>query len=77
MIAGSGNRFLLDSLRTVNQMRRVVEYRTRLDRSRLYRQCEEHLILIDLLVKGERMEASQFLRQHLNTARITKIGDTK
>jgi hypothetical protein len=27
------------------------------------------------LVKGERMEASQFLRQHLNTARITKIGD--
>ena len=26
---------------------------------------------IDLLVKGERMEASQLLRQHLNTARIT------
>jgi DNA-binding GntR family transcriptional regulator len=77
VIAGSGNRFLLDSLRTVNQMRRVVEYGTRLDRSRLHRQCEEHLILIDLLVKGERMEASQFLRQHLNTARITKIGDTK
>jgi DNA-binding GntR family transcriptional regulator len=77
VIAGSGNRFLLDSLRTVNQMRRVVEYGTRLDRSRLHRQCEEHLILIDLLVKGERMEASQFLRQHLNTARITKIGDIK
>lgn len=75
MIAGAGNRFLLDSLRTINQMRRVVEYGTRLDRSRLHRQCEEHLMLIDLLVKGERMEASQFLRQHLNTARITKIGD--
>ena len=26
---------------------------------------------IDLLVKGERMEASQWLRQHLTTARIT------
>lgn len=77
VIAGAHNRFLLDSLRTINQMRRVVEYGTRLDRPRLHRQCEEHLVLIDLLVKGERMEASQFLRQHLNTARITKIGDAK
>ncbi|MGC3987404.1 MAG: GntR family transcriptional regulator [Pseudorhodoferax sp.] len=74
MIAGAGNAFLLDSLRNLNQMRRVVEYGTRLDRDRLHRQCEEHLVLIDLLVRGERMEASQFLRQHLNTARITKIG---
>ena len=75
MIAGAHNQFLTDSLRTVNQMRRVVEYGTRLDRSRLHRQCEEHLVLIDLLVRGERMEASQFLRQHLNTARITKLGE--
>lgn len=75
VVAGAHNRFLLDSLCTINQMRRVVEYGTRLDRSRLHRQCEEHLALIELLVKGERMEASQFLRQHLNTARITKIGD--
>lgn len=74
MIAGAHNRFLLDSLRSLNQMRRVVEYGTRLDRARLHRQCEEHLVLIDLLTKGERMEASQYLRQHLNTARITKIG---
>lgn len=77
VIAGAHNRFLLDSLRTINQMRRVVEYGTRLDRSRLHRQCEEHLVLIDLLAKGERMEASQFLRQHLNAARITKIGEAK
>jgi DNA-binding GntR family transcriptional regulator len=75
VIAGAHNRFLLDSLSTINLMRRVVEYGTRLDRTRLHRQCEEHLVLIELLVKGERMEASQFLRQHLNTARITKIGD--
>ncbi|MDP3799701.1 MAG: hypothetical protein Q8R06_21575 [Polaromonas sp.] len=44
-------------------------------RSRLHHQCEEHLALIDPLVRGERMEASQFLRQHLNTARITKVGE--
>jgi len=77
VISGAHNRFLLDSLRNINQMRRVVEYGTRLDRSRLHRQCEEHLMLIELLVKGERMEASQFLRQHLNTARITKVGEGK
>lgn len=75
VVAGARNRFLLDSLRTVNQMRRVVEYGTRLDRSRLHQQCREHLVLIDLLVKGERMEAAHFLRQHLNGARLTKVGD--
>jgi DNA-binding GntR family transcriptional regulator len=76
VVAGANNRFLLDSLRTINQMRRVVEYGTRLDRSRLHQQCREHLVLIDLLIKGERMEAAHFLRQHLNGARISKIGES-
>ena len=75
IVAGAGNRFLLDSLRTINQLRRVVEYGTRLDRQRLHRQCEEHLQLIDLLLRGERMEAARFLRAHLNGARITKTGN--
>jgi DNA-binding GntR family transcriptional regulator len=75
IIAGAKSQILLDSLKRLNQMRRVLEYGTRLDRSRLYRQCEEHLLLIDLLVKGERMEASNFLRQHLNGARITKVDE--
>jgi len=74
VVAGAANPFFLDALRTINQMRRVVEYGTKLDRARLHRQCEEHLVLIDLLRKGERMEASQFLREHLNQARITKLG---
>lgn len=74
--AGSGNRFVMDALHNINQMRRIVEYGTRLDRSRLHRQCEEHLQLIELLVRGERMEASAFMRQHLNTARITKVGES-
>lgn len=75
IVAGAHNRFLLDSLRTINQQRRVVEYGTRLDRSRLHRQCAEHLQLIDLLARGERMEAAHFLREHLNGARITKVGN--
>jgi DNA-binding GntR family transcriptional regulator len=75
MMAGANNQFLMESLRSINQMRRVLEYGTRLDRSRLHQQCREHLTLIDLLLHDERMEASHFLRQHLNGARITKLGD--
>lgn len=55
-------------------MRRLVEYRTKLDRSHMRRQCEEHLVLIDLLKRGERVEASHFLREHLNGARNCKAG---
>jgi DNA-binding GntR family transcriptional regulator len=74
VVAGAGNPFLLDALQGINRMRRVVEYGTKLDRSRLYQQCTEHLKLIDLLNAGERMEAAHFLREHLNGARITKLG---
>lgn len=49
-------------------------YRTKLDRSHMQRQCDEHLVLIDLLKRGERVEASHFPREHLNGARNRKAG---
>lgn len=72
IIAGAHNRLLLDALRKVNQMRRLVEYRSKRDRSHMVQQCEEHLALIDLIRRGERIEASHFLREHLNGARKRK-----
>jgi DNA-binding GntR family transcriptional regulator len=72
IIAGAHSRLLLDALRKVNQLRRLVEYRAKLDRERMREQCEEHLVLIDLVRRGERMEASHFLRQHLDGARKRK-----
>lgn len=76
LVAGADNVFLLDSLRKVNQLRRLVEYRTKRDRQQtsiyMRRQCTEHLALIDLLKRGERMEAAHFLREHLNGARSQK-----
>lgn len=75
IVGCSGNRFFIDAVRNLNQLRRVFEYKANLDRSRLKQQCEEHLMLLDLLVAGERMEASHFLRQHLNTARALKLHD--
>jgi DNA-binding GntR family transcriptional regulator len=75
IIAGAHNRLLLDALRKVNQLRRLVEYRSKLDRSHMRAQCEEHLVLIDLLRRGERVKAAEFLREHLAGARRRKAGD--
>jgi DNA-binding GntR family transcriptional regulator len=79
VIGCSNNRFLIDALRTVNQLRRVIEYHSQTgsqqDRARLRRQCEEHLMLLDLLEAGERMEASHAMRQHLDVVRAIKTGE--
>jgi DNA-binding GntR family transcriptional regulator len=74
IVAGAKNRLLLDALRKVNQLRRLVEYRAKLNGERMRQQCEEHLVLIDLLRRGERVEASHYLRQHLDGARQRKAG---
>jgi DNA-binding GntR family transcriptional regulator len=73
--AGARNHLLLDALKKVNQLRRLVEYRARLDRAHMVRQCTEHLQLIDLLRRDERMEASHFLREHLNGAKDANAAD--
>ena len=78
LVACSGNRFLVDALRNVNQLRRVIEYhlhtKSSQDRARLYRQCQEHLHLLDLLEAGERLEAFHELRKHLDVVRTIKAG---
>lgn len=75
IIAGAHNHLLLDALKKVNQLRRLVEYRSKFDRDHMTRQCTEHLTLIDLVRRGERMEASHFLREHLNGAKQRKAPD--
>lgn len=51
-----------------------LECLAKLDRAKMRQQCEEHLVLIDLVRRGERVEASHFLRQHLDGARQGKTG---
>ena len=75
MIVGcSGNPYMLDALRRVNQLRRLIEYRGNTDRGRLVSQCKEHLQLLDLIESGQRVEAAEFLRRHLDAARKIKTG---
>lgn len=66
--ACSGNAFFVESLRRLNSLRRLIEYRKSIDRAAAARRCREHLELIDLLLAGRRQEASDFILRHLSAA---------
>ena len=59
-------------------MRRLMEYRAKIDRERLVVQCNEHLEILELLEKGDVVDASYKMRQHLSGAlkRKAKRTDT-
>ena len=77
IVAGAHNRLLLDALRRVNQARRLVEYRQKRNAAGMRAQCEEHLVLIDLLRRGALEEAAAFLKRHLDGARERKSAMVK
>ncbi|NEI03046.1 GntR family transcriptional regulator [Rhizobium leguminosarum] len=68
LIKMSNNPFFHLSLVRVNRMRRLLEYRSRVDRNRTVRQCQEHLEILNLLQQGEVVEASYAMRRHLSGA---------
>lgn len=74
LVAWSGNHFFLDSIRRVNRLRRLIEFRVTADRSRLDRQCREHLALLDLIERGDMLLAANFLRRHISEALEEKIA---
>ncbi|RKJ95426.1 GntR family transcriptional regulator [Alicycliphilus denitrificans] len=68
-IAGfSGNVFILDSLKRINRLRRLMEYRKVVDRAAAARRCREHRTLIELLLAGQQEAAADFIRLHLRDA---------
>lgn len=76
LIQFSGNPFFHQALARVNRMRRLLEYRSGVDRQRMYRFCTEHLEIIALLERGEIVQASETLRHHLEGALQTKLPAT-
>lgn len=64
----SGNPYLHMSLVRSNRMRRLLEYRAPIDRSRLFVQCTDHLRILDALDHNDTIEASYLMRQHLGGA---------
>lgn len=66
--ACSGNVFILESLKRINRLRRLMEYRKAVDRVSAARRCKEHQTLIELLLSGQREAAADFIRLHLRDA---------
>jgi len=66
--ACSGNMFILDSLKRLNRVRRLMEYTKAVDREQAMRRCKEHLVLIGLLLEGALETASDYMRMHLSDA---------
>lgn len=69
----SGNPFFLQALIRVNRLRRLMDYRTLIDRERFYIQARDHLKMLDLLERGENLECSYVMRQHLSDAMVRKF----
>jgi DNA-binding GntR family transcriptional regulator len=68
----SGNPFFHRALIQVNRMRRLLEYRARVDLKRLRVQCSQHLGILGALEKGDIMQASFLMRDHLSGALARK-----
>lgn len=72
LVGCGGNPFFTDALARVNRLRRLLEYKVTIDRSRLPLQCREHLLILDLVESGDRLKASEFLRTHILGASAIK-----
>ncbi|MEJ8848446.1 GntR family transcriptional regulator [Variovorax rhizosphaerae] len=69
------NRFVLQSVRRINQLRRLVEYRQASQRAPRQTQAAEHLAILDAIEQQDFMQAANLLRAHLDGARRRKLRD--
>jgi len=73
IIECSRNIFFIESLKRIDRLRRLMEYRQSLDRQYAVIRSREHLELVDLLLADRRAEASEFMRRHLTSVSIEKM----
>ncbi|WP_245314384.1 GntR family transcriptional regulator [Rhizobium sp. R634] len=59
------NSFFIESLKRLDRLRRLIDYRQMLDRQSARGRSREHLQLLDLILAGKNQEASRFMAQHL------------
>lgn len=72
LIKMSGNMMFFQALERANQLRRLLEYRTNVNRQRFEVQCADHLHILDLVQRGENLEAAHFMKKHLSGALAAK-----
>lgn len=70
----SGNRFMLQTIRRINQLRKLVEYRAvATDPDARARQAAEHLRILVAIERSDRERAAILLREHLEGAKRQKV----
>lgn len=72
IIECSNNLFFIESLRRIDRVRRLIEYRQSLDRKYAIIRSREHVHLADLLLAGKRQEASEYMHLHLSSVSAMK-----
>lgn len=66
IMAASGNLFFLETLRRVNQVRRLLAYRTMTNRKRYFVQARAHLRILAAIEAGDQPGAAAAMREHLS-----------
>lgn len=69
----SGNRFILQSVRRTDQLRRLVEYGQARSRRPRQTQAQEHLQILDAIAANDPLQAASLMRAHLEGARRGKV----
>ncbi|WP_323107421.1 GntR family transcriptional regulator [Rhizobium sp. CC-YZS058] len=72
IIECSHNLFFIESLKRIDRLRRLIEYRQSLNRKYAIVRCREHVRLVDLLLQGRMVEASEFMTNHLSSVSVMK-----
>ncbi|MCW5710863.1 GntR family transcriptional regulator [Shinella sp.] len=72
LAALSGNRFLVNTVQKLNQLRRLIEYRQTLNAEQVRGQNAEHLAILDALDAGDTGRAADLMHDHLGRAKLRK-----
>ncbi|GJG98208.1 GntR family transcriptional regulator [Cupriavidus pauculus] len=69
----SGNRFLVQSIKRMDSLRRLIEYGQAKDRKPRQEQAIEHLAILDAIAAQDLLKAAGLMREHLEGARQRKV----
>jgi DNA-binding GntR family transcriptional regulator len=69
----SGNRFISQSVKRIDRLRRLVEYRQAKARKARKEQALEHLAIIEAIGQQDLLRAASLLRNHIEGARRAKV----
>ena len=71
--ASSNNPFFVEIVRHQNQLRRIVEYESFAVNERTDESCEEHINILDALLRDDREWAATLMTRHLELARDATV----